>query len=119
MPEGYHQYSAQDLKDYKSAVMKDALASAQKPIDVWARFEKAVEIDRNLRSFAEMGLKVTYHSCDIGDRDRLEKLLAEIRKANGPITGIVHGAGFERAASFEKKKIDLVDATIRARWMGL
>jgi hypothetical protein len=85
---------------------------------VWARFEKAVEIDRNLRAFAESGLNVTYHSCDIGDRDRLEKLLDDIRRQSGPITGIVHGAGFERAASFEKKKLDLVDATIRAKVDG-
>jgi NAD(P)-dependent dehydrogenase (short-subunit alcohol dehydrogenase family) len=118
VPEGYHEFSDQDLKDYKSAVMKEALASGQKPIDVWARFEKAVEIDRNLRSFADLGLNVTYHSCDIGDRDRLERLLSEIRRQSGPITGIIHGAGFERAASFEKKKIELVDATIRAKVDG-
>ncbi len=118
VPAGYHQFSAADLKDYKAAVMKEALAAGQKPIDVWAKFEKAVEIDRNLKAFADAGLDVTYHSSDIADRDALEKLLAEIRQTSGPITGIVHGAGFERAASFEKKKLELVDATIRAKVDG-
>ncbi len=118
VPPNYRQFSEQDLKDYKSAVMKEALAGGQKPIEVWAKFEKAVEIDRNLKSFAEAGMDVTYHSCDIADREQLEKLLAEIRGQSGPITGIVHGAGFERAASFEKKKIELVDATIRAKVDG-
>ena len=70
------------------------------------------------KAFAEAGLDVTYHSADIANRDALEKLLAEIRRTSGPITGIVHGAGFERAASFEKKKLELVDATIRAKVDG-
>ncbi len=118
VPAGYHQFSTADLKDYKAAVMKEALAAGQKPIDVWARFEKAVEIDRNLQAFAEAGLDVSYHSADIADRETLEQLLAEIRQTSGPITGIVHGAGFERAASFEKKKLELVDATIRAKVDG-
>jgi NAD(P)-dependent dehydrogenase (short-subunit alcohol dehydrogenase family) len=118
VPEGYHGFSEQDVKDFKAALMKDALAQGQKPIDAWARFEKAVEIDKNLKSFADLGLDVTYHSCDIGKREILEPLLAEIRKTSGPITGIIHGAGFERAASFEKKKIELVDQTIRAKVDG-
>lgn len=118
VPEGYHNYSEQDLKDFKAALMKEALAAGQKPIDAWAKFEKAVEIDRNLKGFADAGLQVTYHSCDIGNRDLLEKLLAEIRQTSGPITGIIHGAGFERAASFEKKKLELVDLTIRAKVDG-
>ncbi|MFQ5731097.1 MAG: C45 family autoproteolytic acyltransferase/hydrolase [Planctomycetaceae bacterium] len=106
------------LKELKAAVMKSALAEGQKPIDAWARVEKALEIDETLRSFAEAGVQATYHACDISDRDALAELLGGIRAAGGPIDGIVHGAGFERATRFDKKKPELVDRTIAVKVDG-
>ena len=106
------------LKELKAVVMKDALAEKQKPVDAWARVEKALEIDETLRSFAEAGVQATYHSCDISNRDALAQLLAEIRAADGPISGIVHGAGFERATRFDKKNPELVDRTVAVKVDG-
>ncbi|MBW3541522.1 MAG: acyltransferase domain-containing protein [Planctomycetes bacterium] len=118
IPDAYHNLSADELKDLKSAVMKDALAAGNKPLDAWSAFEKSLEIDRNLRSFAAAGLTASYHTCDISDRTSLVAVLEQIRAADGPIGGIVHGAGYERAASFEKKQPELVDRTIAAKVDG-
>src|SRR5262249_35585820 len=118
IPAAWRNLTDADLKDVKATVMKEALANGQKPADAWGRFEKSLEIDRTLRAFADAGLSATYHACDVSDRAALGVLLDEIRRAEGPIQGIIHGAGFERATRFEKKQRDLVDKTIAAKVDG-
>ncbi|HUG92877.1 MAG TPA: C45 family autoproteolytic acyltransferase/hydrolase [Planctomycetaceae bacterium] len=118
IPDAYRDLSADELKDVKASLMKEARANGENPLDAWSRFEKALEIDRNLRSFAGAGLKASYHACDISNRAALAKLLDEIRAADGPVHAIIHGAGYERAASFEKKQPELVDRTIAAKVDG-
>ncbi|MEX2285519.1 MAG: C45 family autoproteolytic acyltransferase/hydrolase [Planctomycetaceae bacterium] len=114
----YHTFSEAEMKEVRAAVMKEALANGEKPVEAWERFEKALEIDKTLRSFAAEGIRATYHVCDVSDRAALARLLEEIRAADGPIHGVIHGAGFERAASFEKKNPQLVSRTIAAKVDG-
>lgn len=116
--ESYHRMSADELKEIKAAVMKEALASGQKPADAWGRFEKGLEIDRSLRELRAAGVQATYYGCDVSNRDALGRVLAEIRAVDGPIVGVIHGAGFERASRFEKKQIELVDRTYAAKVDG-
>ena len=118
IPDAYRHLTETETKDLRAAVMKDALADGKKPIDVWARFEKALEIDQTLRSFAEAGVQATYHSCDVSNRDELSGVLESIRAEDGPIDGIIHGAGFERASRFEKKQRELVERTLAAKVDG-
>lgn len=118
VPSAWHTFGQAERKDFKAQLMKEALANGEKPIDAWGRFEKAVEIDANLNSFADEGLHATYHACDVGDRAALAAVLDEIRAADGAIAGVIHGAGYERAASFEKKKPELVELTIRTKVDG-
>ena len=118
IPESYRTFSEEDLKDVKASVMKEALADGQRPMDAWGRFEKALEIDRTLHSFSTEGISATYHSCDVSNRAALGALLDEIRGADGPIRGVVHGAGFERACRFDKKQRELVERTIAAKVDG-
>src|SRR5262245_22746307 len=110
--------SEEDMKEVKAAVMKEALANGEKPAEAWSRFEKAMEIDKTLREFAAEGIHATYHGCDVSNRTELAKVLDVIRATDGPIHGVIHGAGFERAASFEKKNAELVDRTIGAKVDG-
>jgi acyl transferase domain-containing protein/NAD(P)-dependent dehydrogenase (short-subunit alcohol dehydrogenase family) len=118
VPDTYRRLSADELKEVRASVMKDALASGEKPIDAWGRFEKALEIDRTLRSFDEAGVDANYHACDVSNRDALSTVLNEIRAMDGPIQGVIHGAGFERASRFEKKQRALVERTIAAKVDG-
>jgi acyl transferase domain-containing protein/short-subunit dehydrogenase len=104
--------------ELRAQVMIDARGKKEKPSDAWARVLKAIEIDRNLRAFAETGVSCTYHACDVADRAALARVLDEVRKADGPIEGILHGAGIEQASRVEKKTPEGVAATNGAKIAG-
>ena len=105
-------------KALRAQVMKEAIARKEVPAAAWNKFEKAIEIDRNLAELQQAGVQFTYYACDISDRAALSLVLDEIRRAAGPIQGVVHGAGFESALRFEKKKRDLVERTIAVKVDG-
>ncbi|HET6422737.1 MAG TPA: C45 family autoproteolytic acyltransferase/hydrolase, partial [Planctomycetaceae bacterium] len=103
------------LKALKRTVMDQARAAGKNPANTWKDTERAIEIDRTLQSFRADGIDVHYHACDVADRTKLGATLDAIRKASGPINGIIHGAGLEAACKFEKKKRELVEATIKVK----
>jgi acyl transferase domain-containing protein/NADP-dependent 3-hydroxy acid dehydrogenase YdfG len=104
--------------ELRAQVMIDARGKKEKPSDAWARIVKAIEIDRNLRAFADAGVSCTYHACDVADRAALARVLEEVRRLDGPIEGILHGAGIEQAARVEKKTREGVAATNGAKIAG-
>ena len=97
---------------------KQAIAEKKVPIELWRRVEKAIEIDRNLRNMQQAGIDAVYHVCDVSDRKAMTKLLDEIRRTDGPLEGIIHGAGIERACRFTKKDPEMVSRTIAAKVDG-
>ena len=109
---------ADALRKLRESVMREALAKKELPADAWGRIEKAIEIDATLNSLKVEGIDATYHACDVGDREALSVLLDQIRQKSGPIVGVIHGAGFEKASRFSKKKPDLVRRTVRAKLDG-
>ena len=116
--DSWWEMSAEQTRDLRCQVMREAVAKGEVPVHAWTRIEKAIEIDRNLRSFEAAGIAVEYHGCDISDREALAKVLDEIRRQDGAIEAVVHGAGFEKAARFHKKKPELVERTIAAKVDG-
>ncbi len=110
--------TADALQKLKASVMIAARKAGKPTAPAWQRVEKDIEIDRSMRSFAEAGVSVTYHACDVSDRDALAETLDRIRQADGPIAGILHGAGIERSCRFERKLRDIVLQTIRAKVDG-
>jgi acyl transferase domain-containing protein len=84
----------------------------------WDEVRKSIEIQDTLRRLAEAGIRAAYHSCDVSDRDAVAAVLTEIRRVDGPIHGVIHGAGVEAAAHFHRKKPDLVTATLAAKVGG-
>lgn len=111
MAESFSRRAAQ----LRAKICEEAVARGEVPIRAWQRVEKALEIDRNLRAFAASGLAVTYHCCDVSDRVALAEVLQKIRAADGPIQGVIHGAGVESACGFAKKKREMVLRTIGAK----
>ncbi len=103
------------LKTLKRTVMDQARAAGKNPANTWKDTERAIEIDRTLQSFRADGIDVHYHACDVADRAKLGTTLNAIRASSGPIHGIIHGAGLEAACKFEKKKRDLVEATLKVK----
>lgn len=80
--------------------------------------DKVREIDANLRALAATGAHVEYVAVDVADRNALAPMLERIRK-QGPIEGLIHGAGVELAKALEKKTDPLFEATIHPKVDGL
>jgi acyl transferase domain-containing protein len=118
VPDAWRNLDDDGLRRLREGVMREALARKELPADAWGRIEKAIEIDATLRGLAADGIRATYHACDVGDRSALAALLDRIRRADGPLVGVIHGAGFEKASRFSRKKPELVDRTVRAKVDG-
>lgn len=118
IPAAWHDLEEDGLKRLKIQVMQQARTLGRSPIKAWEETEKSLEIDRNLRELAKLGVSAQYHSCDIADHAALARVLANIRAVDGPISGILHGAGVGKDSSFEQKKPEKVDQCIRAKVDG-
>jgi len=116
--DAWREMNAEQTRDLRSQVMREAVARKEVPVHAWTRVEKAIEIDRTLRAFEAEGVTATYHGCDISDRPALAKVLDDVRLKDGPIEAIIHGAGFEKSTRFAKKKPELVQRTIAAKVDG-
>jgi NAD(P)-dependent dehydrogenase (short-subunit alcohol dehydrogenase family) len=110
--------SAAELKQLKMSMVLEARRAGRDTSAAWSEVEKAMEIDRNLAAFRERGIAVRYHCCDVADRTALAQVLDRIRHEDGPIQGILHGAGIEEAARFENKLPQRVMTTIAAKVDG-
>ena len=102
LPDEVAGYSDAEMAAYKKRVIRDGMQKGLSPEKAWGPIRKAVEIERNLRSMREAGIRVTYHPCDVLNFARTAAVLEEIRRTDGPITGLLHGAG-----------VDGIPATVR------
>ncbi len=107
-----------DQKARQAEVMDFARAVGRHPLKEWQRLEQAIEIDQTLRDMKAEGIAVTYHACDVADPVALARVLDEIRNHDGPIEGIIHGAGFGKDARFDRKELENVDRCLRAKVDG-
>jgi acyl transferase domain-containing protein/NAD(P)-dependent dehydrogenase (short-subunit alcohol dehydrogenase family)/acyl carrier protein len=111
----WRELSETGLKKLRAATMQTAQAAGKASLKAWQELEKAMEIDKTLREFAAEGIAATYHSCDVADRDRLAAVLEMIRRDDGPIEGILHGAGFGKDSRFDRKELENVDKCFGAK----
>jgi enediyne polyketide synthase len=51
------------------------------------------ELAANLRRMADSGVRVHYARADVTDREQVRRAIAEVRRALGPVTAVLHGAG--------------------------
>ena len=99
-------------------MLNEARATGQVPAAAWGKVERALEIDQTVRNMKAAGVAATYHHCDVADFGQLTFTLDRIRSQDGPITGIIHGAGVESACQFARKKWDSVVATLNVKADG-
>jgi NAD(P)-dependent dehydrogenase (short-subunit alcohol dehydrogenase family) len=104
------------MAEVRTRIMRESRAKGEKVNETWAKVVKALEIDRNLRAFADAGIRCVYHACDLADRAALARVLDEVRAADGPIDGILHGAGIEQSTRFGEDR-ETVSATIHPKTM--
>lgn len=77
-----------------------------------------LELARNLTSLATAGLAARYVAVDVSDAGALAEKWAEIVNS-GPIQGVIHGAGWERARRLEAKTKEDFDRTVGPKVAGL
>src|SRR5690606_12228466 len=81
----WHTLSAEQMNERKRDIMIAARQAGQPAAAAWEAMERKLEIDRNLRAYQAAGVPVTYHACDVTDREALAATLEAIRRAAGPI----------------------------------
>lgn len=116
--ESWRDLDASQTAQLRTRVALQARAAGQNPTDAWSAVMRLIEIDRNLRAFAAAGISATYHVCDVSNRHALSTVLDRIRAADGPISGILHGAAVDRSCRFEKKSASIVTASAAAKVTG-
>jgi len=114
----WRNFSDAEMKSLKTSTTRQAVSEGRSPSAAWDRVTKDVEIFNNLRQFADAGVSATYHACDIGDRDALSAVLDKVRQQDGPIQGVLHGAGLIDQSRFENKRADVLATLIGAKFEG-
>lgn len=118
IPEDWRDLDPERTRRLQEQVMRQARALGQSPIQAWRSAEKALEIDRTLRTLAADGVSATYHQCDVADAEQLQGVLDRIRRSDGPIEGVLHGAGVGQDARFEQKRPEKVQQCVGAKVDG-
>lgn len=117
LPEDWQRMWTDQRRELKVRVMNQARSAGQNAVKAWESAQKGLEIEETLARLTEMGIEAHYHSCDVSDREQLGRVLEQIR-SQGPIRGILHGAGSSRDAKFEQKEAHRVDQCFRAKVDG-
>jgi hypothetical protein len=105
-----------DQKDsLKKTIARQALSNGQSPAKCWEPIERSIEIEETLRRFKQAGLPVAYHCCNASDSQAIQAVLQEIREADGPIEGIIQGAGTFDRSRFEQKSRAALERTVEAK----
>ena len=81
--------------EIKRAIMQHAVGKLH-PREIEEGYRAVLagrELTSTLASIAATGATAIYRAVDIRDQSAMELLLGEVRRAHGPIRGIVHGAG--------------------------
>ncbi len=92
-------------KSLRGDVAKRAREQGESPTAAWDEVARQLELEQSLADFAAAGVVAEYHSCDVADGTALARLVADIRRRDQRIAGVLHGAGVEVAASFAKKRL--------------
>ena len=118
VPDEWRVLEAESMAKLKQHIIRESRTDGRNSVKAYQDAEKAIEIDRTLRELHEQGVRAEYHSCDVGDREHLAQVLAKIREVDGPIEGILHGAGIGRDSRFDRKDMRRVEQCITAKIDG-
>ncbi len=86
--------------------------------DACEALDKTLEVQASLQAMRAAGSIVHYHAVDVSDADALAAVLEAVR-AEGPIEGLIHGAGYELAKPFDKKDDAILARTLGGKLDGL
>lgn len=95
-------YSADQHRELQQRIMRQALAEGKSPIEEWKSLQRALELSAVLKACQNAGTAATWHPCDVGNREALRRVLADIRHQDGPVTGIIHARSAPPPRQFAK-----------------
>jgi NAD(P)-dependent dehydrogenase (short-subunit alcohol dehydrogenase family) len=95
-----------ELKQHKRVIVKQALSEGKSPEKEWNRLRHALEMDKNLREMQARQIDVTYHQCDLTDPARVAQVFQEIQRVDGPVCGMIHGAGIDGNPATVRNMLD-------------
>ena len=72
-----------------------------------------------LDQYAASALTAAYFSCDMADRDAVDRMIDEVTDTLGPVTGIIHGAGLNRPRLTGQIKPEQAFAECAPKVLGL
>ena len=110
--------AAADRSALRRQTMARVQANGGNPVKHWRNYEKAIEIDQTLLECERRGIQATYHSVDVSNPRKLSQVLNQIREADGPIHGVIQGAGSGQDARFDRKRPDKVDQCLSSKIDG-
>jgi NAD(P)-dependent dehydrogenase (short-subunit alcohol dehydrogenase family) len=108
-----------ELAELRQQIEAEAERAGTDPQTAWVRCERGLAVQRTLRAWSTAGLQATYHACDVSDRAQLAAVFARVRGQDGPVAGLLHGAGLEHAGWFAEKDPAAVRATLAVKALGM
>ena len=78
----------------------------------------ALEIARNVSRLSALGLKASYHCCDVADPHKVAQTLDQVAKQYGKIDGIIHGAGLIKDAFMEYMTPEEFKRVVEVKLLG-
>ena len=88
----------------------------------WARQMRSVDILKTIGAVRKGGNSASYHACDITESSRVRAVVKDLRKQQGPVTGIIHGAGIEDSKLVADKTMQTFSTIISVKvdgWQSL
>ncbi len=85
----------------------------------WSREEKAIEVHKNIEKLRALGARVEYFPVDIQDHEAVSKVMESAREKQGPVTGLLHGAGLEVSKALADKDVDQFDSVFDTKAVGM
>jgi NAD(P)-dependent dehydrogenase (short-subunit alcohol dehydrogenase family) len=77
-----------------------------------------LEIARSISRLSALGLKVSYHCCDVADYQKVSQTLNQVANQHGKIDGIIHGAGIIRDAFMDSMTPDDFKRVMEVKLLG-
>jgi acyl transferase domain-containing protein/NAD(P)-dependent dehydrogenase (short-subunit alcohol dehydrogenase family)/acyl carrier protein len=101
-------WSAQNIDSRKEELKELITISGRRvtPVALDEALSKALkqrELQITLKKIREAGNEVIYMSCDITNFEQLTECVKKVNEMWGNVTGVIHGAGFEKSQHLSKK----------------
>lgn len=77
------------------------------------------EVEQTLLRYQQAGLLARYEQCNITDASAVRHCIANIENSLGAITGLIHGAGLNKAKRFEQTKIIDAVSEVSPKLLGI